>query len=252
MQPGSDEIGLIAAGGNVPLGYYKDAEKSASTFKVIDGKRYSFPGDYASVNADGSITLLGRGNQVINTAGEKVFPEEVEETIKRAEGVVDAVVVGIDDEKFGQAVTAVVSLAPGAGLDEADVIAFVKQHLAGFKAPKRVVFVAEVARGANGKADYRRAKEQVLAALTDGDPECFREVVTGQVGHRARPLAPRSPRHRRLRHARHPRGQPSRLRAARRRRCPPAAPPRGVPLHRGAADPPRQSTCRMPGERGGP
>jgi fatty-acyl-CoA synthase len=166
VQPGSDEIGLIAAGGNVPLGYYKDAEKSAATFKVIDGKRYSFPGDFATVNADGSITLLGRGNQVINTAGEKVFPEEVEEAIKRAPGVVDSVVVGIDDEKFGQAVTAVVSLAPDADLDEAAVIAFVKQHLAGFKAPKRVVFVAEVGRGPNGKADYRLAKEQVLAALS--------------------------------------------------------------------------------------
>jgi fatty-acyl-CoA synthase len=164
VQPGSEEIGLIAAGGNVPLGYYNDAEKSASTFKVIDGKRYSFPGDFATVNADGSITLLGRGNQVINTAGEKVFPEEVEEAVKRLPGIVDCLVVGVADEKFGQAVTAVASVAPGASVDEAAVIAFVKQNLAGFKAPKRVVFVAEVPRGANGKADYRRAMEHALAA----------------------------------------------------------------------------------------
>ena len=82
VQPGSDEIGLVAAGGNVPLGYYKDAEKSARTFKVIDGVRYSFPGDLATVNEDGSLNLLGRGSQVINTAGEKVFPEEVEEAVK--------------------------------------------------------------------------------------------------------------------------------------------------------------------------
>jgi len=131
---------------------------------VIDGKRYSFPGDFASVNADGSITLLGRGNQVINTAGEKVFPEEVEETIKRAPGVIDSVVVGVDDEKFGQAVTAIVSRAPEADIDEAALISFVKQHLAGFKAPKRVVFVSEVPRSANGKPDYRRAKELAAPA----------------------------------------------------------------------------------------
>ena len=89
--PGSGEVGMVAAGGAVPLGYYKDEEKSKRTFRVIDGKRYSFPGDMARVNADGSLELLGRGSQVINTAGEKVFPEEVEEAIKRAEGILDAV-----------------------------------------------------------------------------------------------------------------------------------------------------------------
>jgi 3-oxocholest-4-en-26-oate---CoA ligase len=167
VQPGSDEVGLLAAGGNVPLGYYKDPEKSARTFKVIDGQRYSFPGDMAKVAEDGSIILLGRGSQVINTGGEKVYPEEVEEAVKRVPGVVDCLVVGVDDEKFGQAVTAVASRADGPDgvtLDEAGIIAEVKQHLAGYKAPKRVVFVDQVPRAANGKADYKAAKQFVVEA----------------------------------------------------------------------------------------
>ncbi len=157
--PGSDEVGMVAAGGNVPIGYYKDEEKSARTFRVINAKRYSFPGDLAQVAADGTLILLGRGSQVINTGGEKVFPEEVEESVKRVEGVLDCLVVGIDDEKFGQAVTAVASLVDGASVDAATVIAQVKSDLAGYKAPKTVVFVDEVPRAPNGKADYKAAKE---------------------------------------------------------------------------------------------
>ncbi len=159
VEPGSDEIGLIAAGGNVPLGYYKDPEKSAATFRVIDGVRYSFPGDRAKVAADGSLILLGRGSQVINTGGEKVFPEEVEEAVKRVPGVKDCLVVGIPDEKFGRAVTAVASREKGAEVDEVAVIKGVKTELAGFKAPRSVVFVDEVPRASNGKADYRAATE---------------------------------------------------------------------------------------------
>ena len=162
--PGSDEVGLVAAGGNVPLGYYKDAEKSARTFRVINGERYSFPGDLAMVAEDGTLILLGRGSQVINTGGEKVFPEEVEEAVKRVDGVVDCLVVGVDNEKFGQAVTAVASLADGAEVDEATVIAAVKNDLAGFKAPKSVVFVAQVPRSPNGKADYKGARKVADAA----------------------------------------------------------------------------------------
>jgi 3-oxocholest-4-en-26-oate---CoA ligase len=162
--PGSEEVGMVAAGGNVPLGYFKDEAKSARTFRVIDGVRYSFPGDLAMVAADGSLILLGRGSQVINTGGEKVFPEEVEEAVKRVEGVLDCLVVGIDDEKFGQAVTAVVSVVDGATVDPADVIAAVKADLAGYKAPKSVVFVADVPRAPNGKADYRTAKQLAIAA----------------------------------------------------------------------------------------
>ena len=165
VEPGSDEIGMVAAGGNVPLGYWKDEEKSARTFRVIDGERYSFPGDLAMVAADGSLILLGRGSQVINTGGEKVFPEEVEEAVKRVDGVRDCLVVGVDDEKFGQAVTAVASLDDGAEVDEATIIASVKEQLAGYKAPKRVAFVSSVPRAPNGKADYKAARDHALDAL---------------------------------------------------------------------------------------
>ncbi len=165
MQPGSGEIGMVAAGGNVPLGYFKDPDKTARTFRVVDGVRYSFPGDLATVNEDGSLNLLGRGSQVINTAGEKVFPEEVEEAVKRVAGVEDCLVVGVPDERFGEAVTAVVSRAGDLSVDAAGVISEVKLHLAGYKAPKHVVFVDHVPRAPNGKADYRRARDQALASL---------------------------------------------------------------------------------------
>ncbi len=162
--PGSDEVGMVAAGGNVPIGYYKDQAKSARTFRVINGERFSFPGDFAKVAADGTLILLGRGSQVINTGGEKVFPEEVEEAVKRVDGVLDCLVVGIDNEKFGQAVTAVVSLVGGAELDSSTIIASVKSDLAGFKAPKSVIFVDDVPRAPNGKADYRTAKALASAS----------------------------------------------------------------------------------------
>ena len=166
--PGSDQVGMVAAGGMVPLGYFKDEEKSARTFRTIDGVRYSFPGDMGMVGADGSLILLGRGSQVINSGGEKIFPEEVEEAVKRVEGVQDCLVVGIDDEKFGQAVTAVASLSEGATVTEAEVIAGVKHGLAAFKAPKRVVFVATVPRAPNGKADYKTTKQLATDALGPG------------------------------------------------------------------------------------
>ncbi|HEY3484990.1 MAG TPA: acyl-CoA synthetase, partial [Ilumatobacteraceae bacterium] len=165
VEPGSEEVGMVAAGGLVPLGYYKAPEKSARTFRVVDGVRYSFPGDYAKVAADGSLILLGRGSQVINTGGEKVFPEEVEEAVKRVDGVLDCLVVGVDDERFGQSVTAVVSTVDGVPLDEHEVIAEVKHQLAGYKAPRRVVFVAQVPRAPNGKADYPTAKRYANDAL---------------------------------------------------------------------------------------
>ena len=165
VKPGSGEIGMVAAGGSVPLGYYKDPEKSARTFRVIGGKRYSFPGDMAMVAEDGSLILLGRGSQVINTGGEKVFPEEVEEAVKRITGVQDCLVVGIADEKFGQAVTAVVSRSSDGEVDASAIIAGVKGAIAGYKTPKRVVFVQTVPRAPNGKADYDEAKRMALVAL---------------------------------------------------------------------------------------
>jgi fatty-acyl-CoA synthase len=167
--PGSDEVGMVAAGGFLPLGYFKDPEKSARTFRTIDGVRYSFPGDLAKVAADGTLILLGRGSQVINSGGEKVFPEEVEEAVKRVPGVLDCLVVGVDDERFGQAVTAVAA-TDGTSLDEAEVIAHVKSQLAGYKAPKRVVFVSEVPRAPNGKADYKQAKRYAQDALAESTP----------------------------------------------------------------------------------
>jgi acyl-CoA synthetase (AMP-forming)/AMP-acid ligase II len=164
VTPGSDEIGIVAAGGFVPIGYFKDPDRSERTFRTIDGVRYAIAGDLAQVAADGSLILLGRGSQVINSGGEKIYPEEVEEAVKRVPGVRDCLVVGVADERFGQAVTAVAA-TDGTILDEADVIAQVKTQLARYKAPKRVVFVAEVPRAPNGKADYAAAKQHALDAL---------------------------------------------------------------------------------------
>ena len=140
------------------------------TFRVVDGVRYSFPGDLAKVAADGSLILLGRGSQVINSAGEKIFPEEVEEAVKRVDGVVDCIVVGVDDDKFGQAVTAVVSLTAGVEVSAETIIESVKQGLARFKAPKTVVFVEEVPRSPNGKADYKAAQKSAIAAAASTGP----------------------------------------------------------------------------------
>ena len=162
VRPGSDEIGMIANGGFTPIGYYKDPEKSARTFRVIGGHRYSFPGDFAKVAADGSIILLGRGSVCINTGGEKVFPEEVEEALKAHESVWDALVVGVPDDRFGERVTAVVSARPGHVIDETSIVSFARERLAGYKMPRKVIVVDTVHRAANGKADYKWAKETAL------------------------------------------------------------------------------------------
>jgi acyl-CoA synthetase (AMP-forming)/AMP-acid ligase II len=158
VEPGSGEIGRIAVGGYQPVGYYKDPEKTAATFIEFEGKRYSCPGDYATVEADGSLTLLGRGSVVINTGGEKVFPEEVEEVLKTHPAVRDAVVVGVPDDRFGEAITAVVEVADGVEVDGDQVIAHVKSKLATYKAPKRVITVPTIGRAPNGKVDYKRLK----------------------------------------------------------------------------------------------
>jgi fatty-acyl-CoA synthase len=163
VEPGSGVAGLVANTGTLPLGYFKDPDKTDRTFRVVDGVRYCFPGDWATVEADGSITLLGRGSQCINTGGEKVFPEEVEEAVKRTAGVHDCLVVGLPDEKFGETVTAVVSTE--GELSEAEVIASVKGQLSGYKAPKRVVFVSQVPRAPNGKADYKSARQLATEAV---------------------------------------------------------------------------------------
>jgi fatty-acyl-CoA synthase len=163
VQPGSDEIGMVAAL-SASLGYFKDPEKSARTFMVIDGVPHSLPGDYAKVAADGSLILLGRGSNCINTGGEKVFPEEVEEAVKAHPSVYDCLVVGVDDERFGQRVVAVASLQSGASATVDDILAVAGEHVARYKLPKQVIVVDRVQRAPNGKADYPWARE--VAAST--------------------------------------------------------------------------------------
>ena len=158
VQPGSDEIGMVAAI-SASLGYFKDPEKSARTFMVIDGVPHSLPGDWAKVAADGSLILLGRGSNCINTGGEKVFPEEVEEAVKANPAVYDCLVVGVPDERFGERIVAVASLQPGASADEASIIEGATEHIARYKLPKSVIIVDRVQRAANGKADYPWARE---------------------------------------------------------------------------------------------
>jgi fatty-acyl-CoA synthase len=159
VKPGSGERGRVAVRGFTPIGYYKDPEKSAATFITIEGKRYSMPGDWATVDEDGTINLLGRGSVCINTGGEKVFPEEVEEVLKEHPDVYDAVVVGVPDDKFGEAINAVVEPVPGATLDADALVDHVKDHLAAYKAPKRVLVVDSIGRAPNAKVDYGRWKK---------------------------------------------------------------------------------------------
>ena len=166
VKPGSGETGMVAAGGAVPIGYYKDEKKSRATFREIDGVRYSFPGDWARVEADGTLILLGRGSNCINTAGEKVYPEEVEEAVKAHDDVFDCLVVGIDDEKYGQRVTGVVSLRAGRTISSDELRAFTKTKLAGYKIPKQLFVVERVERAPNGKADYKWARGTIEGLLS--------------------------------------------------------------------------------------
>ncbi len=160
VEPGSGAPGLLALAGRNPIGYYKDEERTASTFVVVDGVRYSVPGDYARVRADGSVHVLGRGSSSINTAGEKVFPEEVEEALKTHPAVRDAAVVGVPDPAFGEMVVAVVEPSGSVPPDEDELIAHVRARLAGFKAPRRVRVVPSLGRSPSGKLDYRRLSSE--------------------------------------------------------------------------------------------
>ncbi len=165
IEPGSAEPGFIARGGAVPLGYYKDDEKTAKTFRTINGERYAIPGDWCTVAADGTLTLLGRGSICINSGGEKIYPEEVEEVLKGHPAVRDALVVGVPDPQWGQAVTAIVECHDGETADEDTLRAFVQARLARYKAPKRVLFRDSLMRAPNGKADYKDTRDFALAAL---------------------------------------------------------------------------------------
>jgi fatty-acyl-CoA synthase len=164
--PGDKKRGLVAVGPPNPIGYYKDPEKTARTFRIIDGVRYSIPGDWCQVEDDGTLTLLGRGNACINTAGEKVFPEEVEEALKTHPDVEDALVVGLPDPKWGQSVTGVVTLKQGRALDEASLAAHVRAKLAAYKSPKRIIATYGSLRAPNGKANYAAALEAAQAQLS--------------------------------------------------------------------------------------
>jgi len=167
-EPG--EAGILARSGYLPLGYYRDPVKTAETFVTIDGTRYVITGDAAKVADDGAIIVFGRGNNCINTGGEKVFPEEVEEVLRMSPQVGDAVVVGLPDPRWGQRVVAVVAARPGAALDADALRALCHQHLAGYKVPKEIVGVPEILRSAAGKANYVWAKsvaEQAFASAAD-------------------------------------------------------------------------------------
>ncbi|MDB4076734.1 AMP-binding protein [bacterium] len=165
IEPGSGQAGLLCNGGMVPIGYYKDKAKSAETFKVFDGVRYSVPGDYARLEADGTITLLGRGSSCINSGGEKIYPEEVEEAVKSHPAVYDCLVVAVPDDKFGECVAAMISMNSGETMDAKSIKAHVRQLLADYKAPRHYIVTPTVPRADNGKADYKSAREVCLQKL---------------------------------------------------------------------------------------
>ena len=162
VKPGSGEMGMVAVGGYLPMGYYKDEEKSARTFREIQGQRWSIPGDYATVNEDGTLHLLGRGTVCINTGGEKVFPEEVEEVLKQHPSVADAVCVGLPDDRFNEIICAVVEPSGDGEVSEDELIEHVRGRLARYKAPRKVVVVDTIGRSPAGKVDYKGLKTLAL------------------------------------------------------------------------------------------
>ncbi len=165
VEPGSGERGLVAVGGAIPLGYYKDEAKTAQTFRIFEDRRWTVPGDWAEVNTDGTLHLLGRGSVCINTGGEKVFPEEVEEVLKTHHTVRDAVAVGLPDKRFGETICAVVEAEPGHEPTLQELSDHVKSRIAAYKAPRSVVVIPTIGRAPNGKVDYKRLKQYALDSL---------------------------------------------------------------------------------------
>ncbi|HIW68179.1 MAG TPA: AMP-binding protein [Candidatus Dietzia merdigallinarum] len=163
IAPGSEEIGYIVRRGHIPVGYWNDPEKTAKTFPVVEGRRVSILGDMGQIREDGTIVFLGRGSGTINTGGEKVFPEEVEQALKAHPAVHDALVAGAPDERYGQKVAAVVSFREGQHASFEDLTAFLRESLANYKVPKTIVDVPEIRRSPAGKADYKWAKDTVAA-----------------------------------------------------------------------------------------
>ncbi|MEU4650074.1 acyl-CoA synthetase [Nocardia fluminea] len=165
------EEGWLAKTGAVPLGYYNDPERTARLFKTVDGARIVVTDDRARAESDGSITLIGRGNMVINTGGEKVFPEEVEAVVKSHDAIYDAVVIGVPHERWGQQVAAIISIAPDRTLDFDAVRTHLRPHLAGYKIPKRIWVADTISRSPSGKPDYRWAKDFVTDRTPDHQSE---------------------------------------------------------------------------------
>lgn len=159
VEPGSGKRGIIAKCGHIPVGYFKDEKKTAETFRTYNGVRYAIPGDFAEVEADGTVTMLGRGSVSINSGGEKIYPEEVEAALKGHPDVFDALVVGVPDPRFGQHVAAVVQAREGTRPTLAELDAFVRREIAGYKVPRSLWLVDEVKRSPAGKPDYRWAKD---------------------------------------------------------------------------------------------
>lgn len=164
VEPGSGTVGRVAMCGRIPLGYYNDEDKTAATFVQAHGRRWVLTGDMATVGGDGTVELLGRGSVCINTGGEKVYPEEVELTLKSHDDVYDSVVVGVPDDRWGEKVAAVVRLVEGADADAEDLSAYCRKLVAGYKVPREFVFVDEIQRSPVGKADYRWAKQIAASA----------------------------------------------------------------------------------------
>jgi acyl-CoA synthetase (AMP-forming)/AMP-acid ligase II len=168
VEPGSDVVGRVARTGHIPLGYHKDPEKTSKTFVEVEGRRWVMPGDFATVEADGSIVLRGRGSVSINTGGEKVFPEEVESALKAHPAVFDVVVVGVPDDRWGEHVTAVVQARADHTLTLDELQAFARERIAGYKVPRDLVLVEKVERQPSGKPDYRWARDRAIAEGADG------------------------------------------------------------------------------------
>lgn len=164
---GGGEIGLVAVAGRSPIGYFNDPVKSAATFREIGGRRWTTPGDFATVDEEGTVQLLGRGSGCINTGGEKVFPEEVEETLKLHPSIHDAVVVGAPHERFGQMVVAFVEPEPGASVDVDELLTHCHSRLAGYKVPRQLRVVESISRAANGKVDQTRWRAEATATGDD-------------------------------------------------------------------------------------
>jgi fatty-acyl-CoA synthase len=162
---GSTVPGVLGVSGPMPQGYYRDEVKTAQTFKEINGVRYTIPGDYALIDEQGVMQLLGRGSVCINSGGEKIYPEEVEVVARSIAGIADCTVVGVPDDRFGNAVTAVVSRIPGSSVTAEELLTEMRKTLAAYKCPRHVVFVDAVYRSPSGKADYNITRDTAMNLL---------------------------------------------------------------------------------------